>query len=513
MPERSRTIVLLGVAVALVAVVVFVLAGGDDGDGDRVRFDAGSDGGAGDDRDAARPLGGTGERVGEPVDSLGLALTIDPATKLSDGQVVRVSGEGFLPNASVGWSQCWQAGLDELGQAACDPRSHGGGSADADGLLAGETTAWRILVVGGREIDCATDTCIFAAGSLDDLAHSGTVVADFDPAVPPAPRPVLAATPTEGLRHDDVVTVTIDGLAPEGYIAQCLTPGELELAGQWCAPGTVEQTDRGQLVVSRVIWRDDGRIDCADVPGTCEIVARTDGRPPAAVPLAFDPSVPPPPMPELIVEPSVDLVDGQQVTVAVDEQSPPSVGHCVAGSDRDCIWLPVEDGRVAVPRRFSVVRVDVDGPGVATAVDCLDPPGCELVSFGPGAATARTAVSFDPDAPLRPDPTLAVTPLDGLTDGAVVTVTGEGFVGSTVFVVQCAGTPIDDPTGSGDHCGLADGYPSATPIGGHFEIDVAVRRHLDTANGPVDCAVTPCVIGVGSSPDDGASSEPLHFVS
>ncbi|GAA3486513.1 enediyne antibiotic chromoprotein [Streptomyces cremeus] len=103
-------------------------------------------------------------------------LTITPPTGLTDGQTVTASGQGYTPNTQIAIAQC---DLDFTDRAACTP---GGVTVivGSDGTFSVAVTASKSFTGydpdSGREtgtVDCATDTCGFAAA---DVTALGTVL-------------------------------------------------------------------------------------------------------------------------------------------------------------------------------------------------------------------------------------------------------------------------------------------------------------------------------------------------
>ena len=123
-------------------------------------------------------------------------------------------------------------------------------------------------------------------------------------------------------------------------------------------------------------------------------------------------------------------------------------------------------------------------------VDCAAAPDACIVGGGkisdPDSEHATTPLSFDPDAPLPPPPTLLAGPTSDLREGDSVALFGAGFVpNSPVWFVQCTQPSIQtcQPVGSVQ----ADG------AGGFISL-VQVHRNVATPPfGSTDCASAPGV--------------------
>lgn len=150
------------------------------------------------------------------------------------------------------------------------------------------------------------------------------------------------------------------------------------------------------------------------------------------------------PTPTLTVTPSTGLVDGQHVAVQGTGWQParPYFEECEVGTTR-CWWYrdqyadTATDGTLSADVEVRAYFVSqYEGP-----VDCRA-TACELrANPYDGAVTSPPPVplSFDPDAPLLPQPTITVTPDRELVDGDVVVVHGTNFTpGDWLEYDECA---------------------------------------------------------------------------
>jgi hypothetical protein len=187
-------------------------------------------------------------------------------------------------------------------------------------------------------------------------------------------------------------------------------------------------------------------------------------------------------LPVLVVSASTNLVDAQHITVT-DPGGP--IGDyynlcaTVTPLDREvsCGYIPV----VSYTKTTTTLEISplffTNDP--LARHDCRT-MACQIVDFPSGPATAAVPVTFNAAAPMRPSPTLTVTPSAGLSDGQIVSMDqNPPFPGSAGFSECAAPTsdifvphepcePIGFPIGVGPHTG-------------------PVTAFAETSNGPVDC--------------------------
>ncbi len=243
-------------------------------------------------------------------------------------------------------------------------------------------------------------------------------------------------------------------------------------------------------------------MDCADAPGTCELVVATGAGATilARHALAFDPSSPLP-NPEVTVAPSTGLVSGQTVTVAgagfaADDfllLRECAVGDLVCSSTLT-FAVSVADGTFSAPY---VVRLRV-GDGEGGATHCLA-VACELrvSSAADPDYDASFPLTFDPNQPLPPLPAIVVTPATGLLHDQVVMLTGSGFdPGSYIDLAEC---------GDADSRNCVEYVANAqADAAGAFSVTAPLSRLVSAYTLPtfefttVDCAVGPCSVSATS---------------
>lgn len=134
-------------------------------------------------------------------------IIVEPATDLVDRQTVMVSGTGFAPNTSFGAAQCDPTAGPDAGTDGCDLSTARLTSTDGAGEVQLDLVVRRIIIVQGREIDCALSACTIGAATLQGTTpiEATSAPISFDPSVPPVPRLELALT------IDDVTTAGATG--------------------------------------------------------------------------------------------------------------------------------------------------------------------------------------------------------------------------------------------------------------------------------------------------------------
>lgn len=322
-PTGRLLAVAASVALLAVGVTVVVERAGDDGPGDaRVTIDT--------ERDLeAAPLTLRGPRDGR--DSLGLPVTAEPAAELQDGQVVAVTGSGFVPGESVGIVMCSRAagpveeGGAGAGVQACDIGRFEQVNADGDGVASGTFEVRQALTTPYTgTVDCAgaPDACIVAMGALSDYDRSGGAEIALDPGLDPLDLPTLEVTPDDGLTHADVVRVVGTGWSPSTVVN--LTICAADPGACWgLGEGQIRSDPDGVIDVEVELWRflptyEPGTYaDCAlsgcvvraeawDVGGEAAAVTRA----------AFAPGGEPPAGATVEVAPSTDLVPGGDIVIS-----------------------------------------------------------------------------------------------------------------------------------------------------------------------------------------------------
>jgi LPXTG-motif cell wall-anchored protein len=330
-------------------------------------------------------------------------------------------------------------------------------------------------------------------------------------------------TPATGLGYSEDVTVEGSGYAPSSVF------GALE-----CVAGATgfEDCNTSSLVimttdgagdvsftvsVRRFFFVNGTVVDCADAPGTCVVAAGPSFADALldTTPLTFDPSAPIPPDPVIVATPNSDL--GLETTVDItgsgfDPDDFVSIQQCIVGAT-DFSGCSQLGGAFTIADPSGEISTDlVVHRGIRTAndpvVDCLDPPGCELIAFmfSDPFRRGHAALAFDPSVPIPPPPTLDVTPSTGLADRQFVSVSASGFdPGESVFSGECAAGSVDSSTCGPFRIVTADANGS---------IAYSFRVHRTVGFPSIDCQDAPgtCIVFAASVEDVfKANNVPLEF--
>lgn len=447
------------------------------------------------------------------------SVTVEPATGLLDRQQVTISGTGFVGGAWVDISTCEVI----AGEVSYVCRWYDTNvTTDETGAFTTTLGLRRLLSGGDDVVDCAVASCVVQAVTYDQLYERATSPVAFDPDAPLPPPPSLTADPSTGLADRQVVTLSGSGWTPGAYVSleQCGDDPDGQMRCGYGFFGNVHVADDGTLTaqfrVRREIkwteWDDETEegvahtIDCADEPGRCYVQAYSDAEWPAqpAVPLTFDPDAPPGPGPVIAVTPTAGLVDEQEVTVEGSGFVSGEflyVGQCAAPAVKGATPSPclnstyLNAGPDGTIESTLEVRRLVGGFG-GDPVDCAEAEGRCVVRASNGFDEDSTLVplSFDPDGPLPPRPTVRVVPEVGLADGQTVEVQGSGFSpNASVALAECR----SDAKSTGG-CDIYRFKTVAASASGDFTTSFVVDSTLDAGGQTVDCAAEPGACGIGA---------------
>jgi hypothetical protein len=461
-------------------------------------------------------------------------IAVTPSTDLVDRQAVTLTGEHFRPNRAVAVRQCVGGASEPLQcrQSYSQPAITVG----PDGTLSTTFGVRAILHADdGSTIDCrsAAGACELQAGPYDPAAPQATAALTFDPDAPLAPAPTLTATPSTGLVDGQAVTASGAGFMPSTLVgvSECATTPSLAT----CRSGRVAMADTtGAFSVAvdlRTRFWAGEILDCRDPAVECTLQAYGFEEPDdvAVTALAFDPDGPLLPPPTLVATPGTDLVDGQTVALTGSGLEVPilpifSADHAVhppsarwvrpattsADEPSSTAWIQqciagTTDSR-SCSQFFTDATVDAEGDLSGEAqvwatftaydgqeIDCRS-QACELrTGYGDPLTTAIAPLSFDPDAPLAPAPTITVTPTSGLVAGETLHVVGDGFPAwATITFHQCRSGQTGLSGCDTDLVGIASADQN-----GHVEATTAAKQvlSLGTDGNPssvtYDCASAP----------------------
>jgi CubicO group peptidase (beta-lactamase class C family) len=410
-------------------------------------------------------------------------LTIAPGGVLADRATVEVQGTGFGGNTFVGLFEC--AWTDTI---RCVEDPVGYGFTDEQGTFTSQAAVSRVV----NGYDCArTDSrtrCHVWAFSDDERKDVATGGLRFDPSHPPV-LPTASVTPTTDLLHHQEVTVKAAHFSPRAFVVieECVSAGT---ADEECnVRAFLNANGQGALDTTAEVSRRVGIHDCAE-----EACVLRVGAPPldrVDIPITFDASVPPPPVPSVTANPVDALVDHQAVDLTVSGAEPDSqLWAQICAPDDTCRGnvsrlLGAADDVVAmaVPRMIG----SIDCAQVACAI--------EVQLFGENSYQYRFPVTFDPDAPLAPPADTIIFPAHGLWDRQRVEIRGDRWdPGAYAFVRQC--TTVD---AAPETCGSSNLQVQADSLG-RLRDQTTVTRTLALPAGEADCVVVTCYLVVGDAP-------------
>lgn len=113
---------------------------------------------------------------GDGKDSQRLAVRVTPRTDLGDATTVRVTSDAFEGSGIVGVAVCLRsADTERRGVEACDEIQGARYATGPNGGLDATYTVPRVITVGGKAYDCATqaERCLVVAADADDYDESG----------------------------------------------------------------------------------------------------------------------------------------------------------------------------------------------------------------------------------------------------------------------------------------------------------------------------------------------------
>ncbi len=204
----------------------------------------------------------------------------------------------------------------------------------------------------------------------------------------------------------------------------------------------------------------------------------------------------------VVVDPSVGLVDGQNVSVSASgfpRGTSVAIVQCWGvgdgtGSAQNCdagnyaLATIDEQGTMSaefVVRRF--IGTDLGEKDCALA-DGVDSCGIAVADVTDYDRSGVTSTYFDPTVAGQPAPFLTVEPSSGLRDGDTITVTGTDFVpGETARITQC----VMNTTGIPDCFSRNPTGEIVVDAQGNFLVSIEATRIVEGVAGPIDCVVDP----------------------
>lgn len=381
------------------------------------------------------------------------SLVVAPATGLTDGQTVQVTGSGYEPDGWVWIEECATEGGDQGCRYVGDGEIDAGGGLDASVRLRASVAS---AVTTGSRLDCRSATVVCRLHArYGGWRDPEPVTLHFDPLVPLLPPPVLTVAPTTDLVDGQVVAVTGSGFEPGAYVSvrQCapmLVDGPNRC--RWMRFSGLVADDAGALLAEVSVravfiptFGEGEPVDCR--VEVCSLLLR-GGDDAWSIPLAFDPDAPLLPPPSVTVDPVTGIIDGQVVTVVLtgfDPEAYPRVELCQVETEVCDPAASVSPD--IVPGGPTAVELRLYGtfPTYQAPVDCRAAPGCEIrVTDDSIGFAAAVPVSFGPPPPSRGrfiDPVFSEIEVEH----DVVYRTTTDWKGRTVELKMDIYQPADDP--------------------------------------------------------------------
>ena len=369
----------------------------------------------------------------------------------------------------------------------------------------------------GRWLGPTRLTLVVAMAGVVALSPSAAATAAIASATPTVGT--VTASPTTGLGWRNNVTVTITG-------APALTPlrilecyWDVQPDGGCSTIGTPTTDDAGattaMVVTRRSVHDEEGGGDCWSPRAlVCEleVFAPDVGLIGVPIPITFNTSTPPPAPPSVTVEPTTRLpfesvlsvhLDGLLAygSVGLEECTPEVSMRCVSAGSGEA------DGNGVLDTEFRAQRLVGGFPFDCATSSTL----CFVRVSSEGPRVETVPLSFDPNAPAPPRPTIRVSPTSNLVEGQAVDITGTGFTASnTVAAAVCAAGVVGTGDCDTQHFGLV-----STGAGGSIALTLTVHPVIATSGGlAVDCRRAPgtCVLAVATFSDlSQTATVPLTF--
>ena len=461
-------------------------------------------------------------------------VQVTPKTNLRNGDTVTVSGSGYLPHQSLSVSEC------AVGSPYCSPEIYLGDNADlavgTDGTFSAQLPLRiRQLSAIDGPTDCLAVACEIRVRSYQDPDYDVAVAITFDPTQTLPPAPTAHATPDQGLVDHQVVTVTGENFeAGQVSVRECLATND------GCRYLNIDRTAGNDGTVSipvpvRRTVRQYSTNGAAPVYQDCAVVAcnlvldnyTNFFSQSVTIPLGFDANQPLPPPPTVTVDPATNLPFRTTVS---------ATGHGFGPNQYVYAEMCLQSDTAGRCGGYAEGQTDVNGDVTlaisvsrrangydGTILDCLDAgTQCTVQIQSDDDEVARAALTFDPNGPVPPTPTVQVDPTTNLGWIQTVNVTGSGFgpneqvllqectdvtfpggvaaadVGGPVFT-QCAGYDFNNvPTADGN---------------GNLSRDFRARKIITNgSSAPIDCSAAPgtCYLEVAHFDDFGATN-PAHI--
>ncbi len=455
-------------------------------------------------------------------------ITLTPATGLSGGQSVTVTGTGFVPNNDVYVRECAASDSFCSGQSAFL-------LADGNGAFSTPLTVQVFVDDGqGTTTHCLVVACIVRAESMSDLEYAASAPIAFDPNQPVPVLPKVTVTPSTNLAHEQSVVIAGTGFGSSAFVevTECGS-----VVARYCSDyvDSFQADGAGAFSITTTLSRLVGNygpgpriVDCA--VDACSVSVRSfdnaEGQSLGAhVAISFDGSVPPPSVPRATVTPNANLPYRALVSLHGTGFKPGGSVYaefCAMTTDANggCGFSSsyadgLADDTGVIDLTMTIKRRTSTGGRPSSVIDCVDPgTNCSVILRGQRAyESVEVPVNFDPNAPIPPAPVAIVVPASNLGWRQVVGVLGTGFAPGPIAVQEC-GT-LDQGPDSFESCGSFSQVTANSD--GVLLAGADVRRMLRFDFGPggpaVDCATsaTPCTLRIGNGDPDESVTVPLGF--
>jgi hypothetical protein len=361
-----------------------------------------------------------------------------------------------------------------------------------------------------------------------------------------AARPSVTVSPRVDLVDGEPLRIAVHDWVPSTYLVAFQCAAGAPAYGNGCdyltrlipgPAGNVRVRRPADVIVDR---RRGGPVDCR--VSACELVVRDANGPHVPnnavvrVPLDFDPGGPDPAREALDVSPSTDLQDGDEVVVSgstfhLPAYSPAGIGPVPeGGGPAHPVYLyQCRDGHQSYLDCQNAGFDGLNGAGDfeetvevrsrlylanGGTVDCLADP-CVLVATADGehSRAGEVPLSFDPEGPVAPEPTVSITPSTGVLENQTVTITGEDFApnqgvdlalcppGAAGWTFRACHSPFD----------LDRPFPAADENGDVTFTHAAHPMLFYDQRADVDCRAVTCSFVITWADVDEAPSAPLAF--
>lgn len=248
-------------------------------------------------------------------------FAVTPATRLVDGQEVRLEGGGWVADAHYGVATC-QVGTSRCAVDEVDVETGGDGVLDLTTTVDAAFVSWA-----GDLVDCRAGACELRIDTGTEVVAAGLA---FDSDADLGPQPALTVRPSGGLADDEAVRVVAEHLDPGTHVAFSLcAAGARSAFDDPCFPydaGLLEEEGPGlgwtvgddgvaaaDLHVRADAYAYERRVDCR--VEQCEVVVTRLGAVLARAPISVERDAPLQGPAELVVRPSSGLSPGDRVEV------------------------------------------------------------------------------------------------------------------------------------------------------------------------------------------------------